>query len=93
MDAVNLRLEELTTEVLHQSGIPSKFKDLRMDLEALKAQNVQITVAGDQASLLNEKFEELYTENHHNRDKIDLLTSGKRYNPHQVYALRNLWIF
>ena len=88
LDAMSLKVDELVIDVLHENGLKADIRDIHKDITALKAQNIQVSVDGDQHNVINDRLIELMENNRVNKDKIELLTNIVHSQGKQIESLQ-----
>ena len=78
----------MAIDVLHENGLKADIRDICKDITALKAQNIQVSVDGDQHTVINDHLVELMENDRINKDKIELFTSIVHHQGKQIESLQ-----
>ena len=89
LDAVNLRLDALESDVIHPNGFRASFDNIRAEIENVKADQVSVSINGDAGEVHLQKLSELKDHGARMEKKMELMANTVHLQQQQIQSLKH----
>ena len=88
IDAINLRLDALDSDVIHPSGFRAKFAEVAQEIDNLKKDQVQLVANGEQGEVFTTRLSELNEKDAFLEHKMDLMAYKMHSQEEEIHTLK-----